>query len=109
MAKIIIPCTLTGRIDVNIWMAPLLFRAARKVRALPRPGTQACTKVPLYPCTRPSTPYLSASSVDDAVLSVIDGLWGEKCPSMSRASELNKHIPRREPLWLSELDLLDES
>lgn len=60
--------------------------------------------VPAYPPR-----YLSASSGDDAVLSVIDGLWGEKCPSISRASELNKHIPRREPLWLSELDLLDGS
>lgn len=62
------------------------------------------TFVPTYPPR-----YLSAGSGDDAVLPVIDGLWGKKCPSISRASELNKHTPRREPLWLSELDLLDES
>lgn len=50
------------------------------------------TFVPMYPPR-----YLSASYGDDAVLSVIDGLWGKKCPSISRASELNKHIQGENP------------
>jgi hypothetical protein len=34
-------------------------------------------------------------------------MWGEKCPSMLQGLGIEQAHPRREPLWLSERDLLD--